>query len=74
MTIKFDSFERNTRLLNLRPHTAQHTASEGNEEEHRNFQENVIFHSNYVLLNTLRTGSFKLFKRPLPGFLIILTL
>jgi len=25
-------------------------------------------------INTLRTGSFKLFKRPLPGFLIILTL
>jgi len=24
--------------------------------------------------NTLRTGSFKLFKRPFPGFLIILTL
>jgi len=23
--------------------------------------------------NTLRTGSFKLFKRPLPGFLTILT-
>ena len=26
------------------------------------------------LLNTLRTGSFKLFKRPFPGFLTILTL
>ena len=26
------------------------------------------------LLNTLRTGSFKLFKRPFPGFLIIWTL
>jgi len=25
-------------------------------------------------LNTLRTGSFKLFKRPSPGFLTILTL
>ena len=25
-------------------------------------------------INTLRTGSFKLFKRPFPGFLIILTL
>jgi len=25
-------------------------------------------------VNTLRTGSFKLFKRPLPGFLTILTL
>jgi len=25
-------------------------------------------------LNTLRTGSFKLFKRPFPGFLTILTL
>jgi len=24
--------------------------------------------------NTLRTGSFKLFKRPFPGFLTILTL
>jgi len=27
-----------------------------------------------MYLNTLRTGSFKLFKRPLPGFLTILTL
>jgi len=27
-----------------------------------------------VYLNTLMTGSFKLFKRPLPGFLTILTL
>jgi len=26
------------------------------------------------VINTLRTGSFKLFKRPLPGFLTILTL
>ena len=26
------------------------------------------------VFNTLRTGSFKLFKRPFPGFLIILTL
>jgi len=26
------------------------------------------------LINTLRTVSFKLFKRPLPGFLTILTL
>jgi hypothetical protein len=25
-------------------------------------------------LNTLRTGSFKFFKRPFPGFLTILTL
>jgi hypothetical protein len=25
-------------------------------------------------VNTLRTGSFKLFKRPFPGFLTILTL
>jgi len=29
---------------------------------------------NYCLFNTLRTGSFKLFKRPFPGFLTILTL
>jgi len=28
----------------------------------------------FFLLNTLRTGSFKLFKRPFPGFLTILTL
>ena len=28
----------------------------------------------FSLFNTLRTGSFKLFKRPLPGFLTILTL
>jgi len=27
-----------------------------------------------TVFNTLRTGSFKLFKRPLPGFLTILTL
>jgi len=27
-----------------------------------------------LIVNTLRTGSFKLFKRPLPGFLTILTL
>ena len=27
-----------------------------------------------VFVNTLRTGSFKLFKRPFPGFLTILTL
>jgi len=26
------------------------------------------------ILNTLKTGSFKLFKRPFPGFLTILTL
>jgi len=29
---------------------------------------------NCLSVNTLRTGSFKLFKRPLPGFLTILTL
>ena len=28
----------------------------------------------HCIFNTLRTGSFKLFKRPLPGFLTILTL
>ena len=28
----------------------------------------------YLAFNTLRTGSFKLFKRPFPGFLTILTL
>jgi len=28
----------------------------------------------YTSFNTLRTGSFKLFKRPFPGFLTILTL
>ena len=27
-----------------------------------------------IPFNTLRTGSFKLFKRPFPGFLTILTL
>ena len=27
-----------------------------------------------IEVNTLRTGSFKLFKRPFPGFLTILTL
>jgi len=30
--------------------------------------------SGYINFNTLRTGSFKLFKRPFPGFLTILTL
>ena len=30
--------------------------------------------SHGTLVNTLRTGSFKLFKRPFPGFLTILTL
>ena len=28
----------------------------------------------FLYFNTLRTGSFKLFKRPFPGFLTILTL
>jgi hypothetical protein len=37
MTIEFDSSEGNTRFLNLRTHTAQHTSSAGNEEEHGNF-------------------------------------
>ena len=32
-----------------------------------------LFHTTSAL-NTLRTGSFKLFKRPFPGFLTILTL
>ena len=32
---------------------------------------NVSYH---IIINTLRTGSFKLFKRPFPGFLTILTL
>ena len=30
--------------------------------------------NDYLHFNTLRTGSFKLFKRPFPGFLKILTL
>ena len=30
--------------------------------------------SSLNVINTLRTGSFKLFKRPFPGFLTILTL
>jgi len=33
-----------------------------------------LCHSNTAALNTLRTGSFKLFKRPFPGFLTMLTL
>jgi len=32
----------------------------------------LVFYVDNV--NTLRTGSFKLFKRPFPGFLTILTL
>ena len=34
----------------------------------------LIPDSKLQMLNTLRTGSFKLFKRPFPGFLTILTL
>jgi len=34
----------------------------------------ALFIGIYYHFNTLRTGSFKLFKRPLPGFLTILTL
>ena len=38
----------------------------------------MLFHSNSctycIHFNTLRMGSFKLFKRPFPGFLTILTL
>jgi len=33
-----------------------------------------IFSHFSLVINTLRTGSFKLFKRPFPGFLTILTL
>jgi uncharacterized membrane protein len=50
MTREFDSFEGNTRLLNLSAHTGRHTSSEETEEEHGNSQENIIFHTNYVLL------------------------
>ena len=32
------------------------------------------FRKTATAVNTLRTGSFKLFKRPFPGFLTILTL
>jgi len=36
---------------------------------------NYVSSGNYrAYINTLRTGSFKLFKRPFPGFLTILTL
>jgi len=48
MTKEFDSSERNTLLLNLSAHTAQHTSSEGTEEERGNFQENSIFHTDYL--------------------------
>jgi len=39
-----------------------------------------VYHRSFIIsdinmfLNTLRTGLFKLFKRPFPGFLTILTL
>ena len=33
-----------------------------------------IKYDNNTYINTLRMGSFKLFKRPFPGFLTILTL
>jgi len=36
-------------------------------------QNSFLFTYN-TFINTLRTESFKLFKRPLPGFLTILTL
>jgi len=34
----------------------------------------VTVYSHQIVVSTLRTGSFKLFKRPFPGFLTILTL
>ena len=34
----------------------------------------LIFSTNFICNISLRTGSFKLFKRPFPGFLTILTL
>jgi len=36
--------------------------------------ENIVSRSFSLCLNTLKTGSFKMFKLPLPGFLKILTL
>ena len=33
-----------------------------------------FIYQKYMYVNTLRTGSFKLFKRPFPAFLTILTL
>jgi len=35
---------------------------------------NTLFHEDQRTVNTLRTRSFKLFKRVFPGFLTILTL
>ena len=40
---------------------------------HANLQDSAAMY-NDIFVNTLRTGSFKLFKRQLPGFLTILTL
>jgi hypothetical protein len=37
-------------------------------------QAHLLYTLKSPILNTLRTGSFKLFKRPFPGFLTILTL
>jgi len=50
-----------------------------NNSKNANGTVHDIKHSLYqgipnILLNTFRTGSFKLFKRPFPGFLTILTL
>ena len=44
-----------------------------NRETHCNKEYSTLFVGN-IHVNTLRTGSFKLFKRPFPGFLTILTL
>jgi len=62
--------------------------SMGWQDDTSNYMEKLIFahivlrnrmvyllpYSIEITFNTLRTGSFKLFKRPFPGFLTILTL
>jgi len=50
-----------------------------NESPHQVSNDNGVRTVNFatsknLVVNTLRMGSFKLFKRPFPGFLTILTL
>jgi hypothetical protein len=49
--------------------------SRNSSENEKHFETSCREDQNtHFMFNTLRTGSFKLFKRPFPGFLTILTL
>jgi len=43
-------------------------------EKRQQSTQQLLHYTLFRHVNTLRTGSFKLFKRPFPGFLTILTL